>query len=93
VATNNGNEEIEDSDEECVVTAERNFKWRTRTPKDHFEKILEATSPHHPYPVKHNLRDCSMMKKFMSLGAPPGGDDSTRDSRCSGMVEVASITD
>jgi hypothetical protein len=68
--TNNGNVEVEDSNEECVVIAEHDFKRCTRPPKDHFEKILEAACPHHPYPVKHKLRDCTMMKKFMSSGAP-----------------------
>jgi hypothetical protein len=75
LVTNNCNEEVEDSDEECVAIAERDFKRCTRPPKDHFKMIHEATCPHHPYHVKHKLRDCTMMKKFMSSGAPPGSNE------------------
>jgi hypothetical protein len=71
LVTNNCNEEVEDSDEECVAIAEHDFKLCTKPPKDHFEKIHEAACPHHPYPVKHKLRDCTMMKKFMSSGGHP----------------------
>jgi hypothetical protein len=69
---NNGNagKEIENSDEEFIVAAERDFKRRTRPPKDHFEKILEATCPHHPYPVKHKLMYCTTMRRFISRRTP-----------------------
>jgi hypothetical protein len=75
----NDREEADDSDRGFVLTVKRDFKWQTRPPKDHFEKLLGATGHHHPYPVKYKLRDCSMMKKFMMLGAlsrddKPGGD-------------------
>jgi hypothetical protein len=46
---------------------------RLGCPKDHFEKLLEATYPHHPYPVKHMLKECTMMKKFMTSRAPSRG--------------------
>jgi hypothetical protein len=52
--TNNGNEEVEDSDEECVVIAKCDFKWCTRPPKDHFKKILGAACPHHRTPSSTN---------------------------------------
>jgi hypothetical protein len=42
MANNDNVEEIKNSDEEFVVVAERDFKWRTGPTKDHFEKILEA---------------------------------------------------
>jgi hypothetical protein len=79
VSDGNDGEEADDSDGGFVAIVKRDFKWQTRSPKDHFEKLLEATDPHHPYPVKHKLRDCSMMKKFMMSGAlsrddKPGGD-------------------
>jgi hypothetical protein len=37
---NYNNEEVEDFDKDCVAIAKHDFKWRTRPPKDHFEKIL-----------------------------------------------------
>jgi hypothetical protein len=49
------------------------------TPKDHFKKLLKVTCPYHSYPIKHMLKDCTMMKNFMMSGAfskgrKPGGD-------------------
>jgi hypothetical protein len=52
-------EEIENSNEEFMVAVERDFKQCTRPTKEHFEKILGATCPHHPYLVKHKLSDCT----------------------------------
>jgi hypothetical protein len=93
---NNGNpgQDIKDSNEEFMAAAEHDFKWHTRPPKDHIEKILEATCPHQPYPIKHKLRDCSMMKRFMSSACtPPGGDKLARDPRGGAMVRgVAEVT-
>jgi hypothetical protein len=31
------------------------------TPKDHFEKLLDASCPHHEVPVKHTLKDCRLI--------------------------------
>jgi hypothetical protein len=47
--TNNNNVEVKDTDEECLMTVEHDFKRCTRLPNDHLEKILEAACPHHPY--------------------------------------------
>jgi hypothetical protein len=79
-----GDEEVSDSNEEYVVAVEHNFQCQIRLPKDHFEKLLKATYPHHSYPVKHKLKlkDYTLMKKFMmsrafsndrKLGRDPGG--------------------
>jgi hypothetical protein len=65
VSNGDDGEEVDNSNGGFVATAKRDFKRQTRPPKDHFEKLLEATCPHHPYPVKHKLRDCTMMRKFM----------------------------
>jgi hypothetical protein len=55
-----------DSDEELVEAAERNFKCLARSPTDHFEKLLEVTCPNHKFPIKHKLKECSMMKNYMT---------------------------
>jgi hypothetical protein len=47
-----------------------NGKHQVWPPTDHFEKILEETCQNYAYPVKHKLRDCSMMKNFMASGSP-----------------------
>jgi hypothetical protein len=71
MASNNDvGEEVKNSDKEFMATAKHDFKRRTQPPKDHFEKILQAACPHHPYPFKHKLRECNMVKKFMTSGAP-----------------------
>jgi hypothetical protein len=62
-------EKVEDSGEEYFLVVERNFNRQTRQPKDHFEKVVDVTSPNHSYPIKHKLKDCSTMKNFMTLGA------------------------
>jgi hypothetical protein len=64
-----GDQEADDSSEEGVVAAERDFKRQTRPPKDSFEKLLIATCPHHSYPIKHKLKDHTTIKKFMTSGA------------------------
>jgi hypothetical protein len=79
-------------------SSQRDFKWCTRPPKDYLEKILEAGCPHHPYPVKQKLSDCTMMRRFMSsVGTPPGDDELARDPRGKGMVlgkaEVPTLAD
>jgi hypothetical protein len=86
--TNNGSvrEKVEGSDEEFVALAERDFKRHTGPPKDHFEKVLEVACPHHPYPVKHKLRDCTMMKTFMSSDMPDDGDELAKDFGGNGMA-------
>jgi hypothetical protein len=96
LTVNNDNlgKKIENSDEEFIASTQRDFKWCTRPPKDHFEKILGSTCPQHPYPVKHKLRDCTMMRRFMSsMGTPPGDDELAREPRGRGMaLEEAEVT-
>jgi hypothetical protein len=60
-------------------------------PRTTSKKILEAAYPHHPYPVKHKLRDYTMMKRFISFGAPPGGDERVSDPRGT-TLEEANVT-
>jgi hypothetical protein len=55
-----------DSDEELMVAAEHEFKCPARSPVDHFEKLLKATCPNHMFPVKHKLKECSMMTNYMA---------------------------
>jgi hypothetical protein len=56
-SSDSGNEKADNSSEKYVTTAGRDFKHQTQQPKDHFEKLLEATYPNHLYPVKHKLKD------------------------------------
>jgi hypothetical protein len=77
-SNDNSGEEADNFDEGFIVAAERDFKRQTRLPIDHFEKLHEATYPHHLYPIKHKLKDCTMIKKFMMSRAP------SRDTKLGG---------
>jgi hypothetical protein len=55
----------------CAMAATGSSKHQAWSPMDHIEKILEDTCSNHTYPIKHKLRDCSMMKSFMTLGSLP----------------------
>jgi hypothetical protein len=59
---------VDGSHEECVTTVERDFK-----------ELLESACSNHAYPIKHKLKECTMMKNFMtsgdhSKGKKPKGD-------------------
>jgi hypothetical protein len=41
-------------------------KCQAFLPMNHFEKLLKVACPNHAYRVKHKLRDCGMMKNFMT---------------------------
>jgi hypothetical protein len=58
---------VDDSDKEYVAAAECGFKSQVRPPTDHFKRLLEAACPNHTYPVKHKLKECAMMKNFLTL--------------------------
>jgi hypothetical protein len=60
--------DVGDSDEELIAAAERDVKRQARLPADHFEKVHEATCPNHTYPVRNKLKECTMMKNYMTTG-------------------------
>jgi hypothetical protein len=60
--------ELDDSDEELITAVERDFKLQVRQPANHFEKLLEVTCPNHTYPIRHKLKECPMMKNYMTMG-------------------------
>jgi hypothetical protein len=33
--------------------------------RDHFEKLLDVSCPHHEVPVKHTLRECRLMRNYV----------------------------
>jgi hypothetical protein len=44
-------------------------------PKDHFEKLLDASCPHHEVPVKHALKDCRLIKNYVNITLKPRAAD------------------
>jgi hypothetical protein len=51
-----------------VAAAERDIKRQVQLHAYHFEKLLEGTCPNHTFPVKHKLKECTMMKNYMTTG-------------------------
>jgi hypothetical protein len=65
------NKEVDESDEEYVVATEHEFMHQAWYPKDHFKKVLKVACPNHTYLVKYKLKDCTMLKNFMTSGPSP----------------------
>jgi hypothetical protein len=90
-------EKAGNSDEEYVTIIERDIKHQAQQSKDHFKKLIEATCPDHSYPIKHKLKDCTMMKKFMtswafSKGRKPKADPGRKGATpIPGEAEVMTI--
>jgi hypothetical protein len=72
--------EVDDSDEELVATVECDFKHQACQPADHIEKLLEATCPNYVYPVRHKLKECTMMTNYMTMGTFAKGKKPKGDS-------------
>jgi hypothetical protein len=54
---------------EYIMTAGRNVKCQEWPPTDHFEGPLEEACLNHAYLIMHKLKDCGMMKNFMTSGS------------------------
>jgi hypothetical protein len=64
---------------EYAMTTERGIKCQAWLPIDHFERLLEIACSNHAYPVKHKLKDCDMVKNFMTSGSLTQGKEPERD--------------
>jgi hypothetical protein len=69
-----------------ISTTTRSDKRSARPPMDHFKRLLEEAYPNHVYPVRNRLKDCDMMRSFMTSGSltwgaeldeGPDGSDTT----------------
>jgi hypothetical protein len=51
--------------------------------------------PHHSYPIKHKLKDCTMMKNFMMSGALSKGrrPRESPGGKCHGTPQLAAVRD
>jgi hypothetical protein len=57
------------SDMRCTLIATCHDNRQARPPTDHFKRLREEACPNHAYPVRHELKECSMIRSFMSLGS------------------------
>jgi hypothetical protein len=59
----------------CLSTTAGSDKHQARPPTDHFKWLLEEAYPNHIYPIKHKLKDCGMMRIFMTSGSLTWGEE------------------
>jgi hypothetical protein len=84
-------------DDNIVTAVERKASCPKGNPakpaptRDHFERLLDASCPHHEVPVKNTLRECRLMKNYVKgtlkpktvdqpekQGPSPDNDDGAR---------------
>jgi hypothetical protein len=46
--------------------------------KDRFERLLDASCPHHEVPVKHTLKECQLMKNYVNGTLKPRTADQSK---------------
>jgi hypothetical protein len=56
---------------ECNASRPKGNQGKPAPTKDHFEKLLDASCPHHEVPVKHTLRECQLMKNYINSTLEP----------------------
>jgi hypothetical protein len=59
--------DVGDSDEELIATTESEVKCQARLLADHFEELLKVTCPNHRFPIRNKLKECPMMKNYMTM--------------------------
>jgi hypothetical protein len=89
-----GNKKADDSDMGCVATAACSGRRQAWQATDHFERLLEEACPNHTYQIKHKLKDCDMMKNFMTSVSLTRGreleEDPSRYYRCPSLGKLRS---
>jgi hypothetical protein len=65
----NDDKKADDSDKECITASRHSVKCQAWLSIDHFMRLLEEVCPNHVYLIKLRLKDCGMMKNFMTLGS------------------------
>jgi hypothetical protein len=83
---NDNEKEAEGSNEEYVTATKRDFKSQAWQLNEHFEKLLKLACSNHPYPVKHKLKECTMMRNFMTWGVVSKGKNPKGDSSGKGAT-------
>ena len=55
-----------------AATDRKGGRKPTEGTPNHFEKMLEGLCPNHAFPIKHLLKDCGLMRKFLVGSANKG---------------------
>jgi hypothetical protein len=66
---NSNDEKVGGSSMRRISTAACSDKRQVRSPTDHFKRLLEEACPNHTYHDRHKLKDCGMMRNFMTSGS------------------------
>jgi hypothetical protein len=53
----------------CILATSHSDKYQARPPMDHFRRLLEEGCPNHSYAIRRKLKNCGMMRSFMTLGS------------------------
>jgi hypothetical protein len=64
--TNGNDHEADGSSLRHISAAARSDKHRVRPRTDHFKRLLKKACPSHAYLIRHKLKDCDMMRSFMT---------------------------
>jgi hypothetical protein len=67
--TDGNDSEAGDSDVRHISTTARSNKCQARPPTDHFKRLLEEACQNHTYHIRHKLKDCDMMRSFLTSGS------------------------
>jgi hypothetical protein len=67
------------SDMRHILTAAHNDKRQARPPTDHFKRLLKEACPNHVYSVRHKLKDCGIVRSFMTSGSLTWGAELDKD--------------
>jgi hypothetical protein len=62
-----------------ILTAAHNDKRQARPPTDHFKRLLKEACPNHVYSVRHKLKDCGIVRSFMTSGSLTWGAELDKD--------------
>jgi hypothetical protein len=60
---------------ECKASCPKGNPAKASLPKDHLEKLLDMSCPHHEVPMKHALKDCRLIKNYVNDTLKPRAAD------------------
>jgi hypothetical protein len=78
----------------CILTTVHSNKRLARPPIYHFKRLLAEGYLNHAFPVRHKIKDCDMMRSFMTLGTLTWGtelDEGTKESEMMSFPEETTI--
>jgi hypothetical protein len=72
---NNDDDKKEDGFEKEYVAVVHDVKHQVRPPTNHFKRLLKVACLNHAYPIKHMLKDCGIIKNFMTSWSLTGSKE------------------